>query len=88
MLTKPPKASTTQAETAQTKAGRTATLRKHARTPLLLAGAGLAVAGVVAATTGTAAAAHHHHHAPSRARDCRSVHAGTLAGRRNWPEHN
>jgi len=36
---------------------KTASLRKYARAPLTLAGAGLAIAGVAAATTGTASAA-------------------------------
>jgi hypothetical protein len=50
-------ADSTQCNPTQAKTGRAATVRKHARVPLTLAGAGLAVAGVVAASTGTATAA-------------------------------
>lgn len=46
-----------QTTAAQTNGGRAAAVRKYARAPLTLVGAGLAVAGVVAASTGTASAA-------------------------------
>jgi hypothetical protein len=53
----PAEANATRANATQTKGGRAATVRKYARAPLTLVGAGLAVAGVVAASAGTASAA-------------------------------
>jgi hypothetical protein len=52
-----PDARTPETQASQCKTGRAATLRKYARTPLILTGAGLAIAGVVAASTGSASAA-------------------------------
>jgi hypothetical protein len=80
VLRKLPRSNPATANAAQTKSGRAATLRKHARTPLILAGAGLGVAGVVAASTGTATAAATTHSAPPTSLTGQHQHAPALAG--------